>query len=193
MKDLLLVIDMQNVYMPGGPWACPSMPEALEQILKLLEHPACGKAYDVIFTRYIAPEEPSGRWEQYNESNQRINESPFLNQIVPQLQSFLMKWRFCDKSTYSACSVPVIMDTLGNYDRILMTGVVAECCVLSTLLGLIDTGAHVIYLRDAVAGRSGSLEQTIQGLAEDFSPIHTQVMDTDEYLTACCRTHSIQK
>lgn len=183
MKDLLLVIDMQNVYMPGQPWACASMPAALERIQRLMEHPACGKAYDAVFTRYIAPEEPVGRWKQYNESNRRINEKPFLNQIVPQLQPFLMKWPFYDKSTYSACSIDRIADALQNYGRILVTGTVAECCVLSTMLGLIDAGAHVVYLRDAIAGRNQDLEQRIRDLAENFSPIHAQVMTVDMYLS----------
>ena len=28
-EDLLLIVDFQNVYLPGYEWACPSMPEAV--------------------------------------------------------------------------------------------------------------------------------------------------------------------
>lgn len=183
MKDLLLIIDMQNAYMPGQPWACPSMPSALRQTLRLLDAPFAGKCYDVIFTRFIAPSRPEGRWIQYNESNCDINSNPYLNQIVPQLQPFLMKYPFYDKSAYSACSVPQILDMAKSHDRIIITGVVAECCVLSTVMGLIDTGAHIIYLIDAIAGKSPELEHLISGLMKDMSPVHTQVMTTEEYLS----------
>lgn len=182
MKDLLLIIDMQNVYLPGQPWACPSMPAALKQIQRLLDHPACGAAYDVLFTRCIASEHPAGRWKQYNESHQAVISNPFLNQIVPALQPYLIKWPFCDKSTYSACSTSSLMNRLKDYDRILIAGVVAECCVLSTVNGLIDTGAHIVYLRDAAAGKSAANEQMVCGMMENLSPIHTQVMTVSEYL-----------
>ena len=32
VKDLLLVIDMQNVYAPGGKWCCPGSEAAVENI-----------------------------------------------------------------------------------------------------------------------------------------------------------------
>ena len=36
-RDLLLVIDLQNVYLPGEEWACPSMPEAVKNIAKIID------------------------------------------------------------------------------------------------------------------------------------------------------------
>lgn len=40
MNDLLLVIDMQNVYLPDQPWACETVAHTKANILKLLEkHP----------------------------------------------------------------------------------------------------------------------------------------------------------
>lgn len=184
MKDILLIIDMQNVYLPGGPWACPSMPSAIRRIQTLLDDPACGNAYDVVFTRYIAAEHPTGCWKLYNQKNTAINENPILNQIVPQLQSYLMKWPFYDKSTYSACSISQLMDRLFCYDRILLAGVVAECCVLATAEGLIDKGIQVLYLEDAVSGQDPESEQMIRRLMKRFSPIHTQVLSVSRYLEA---------
>ena len=53
MNDLLLVIDMQNVYLPDQPWACETVAHTKANILKLLEkHPK----NQTIFTRYIAAE-----------------------------------------------------------------------------------------------------------------------------------------
>lgn len=183
MKDLLLIIDMQNAYMPDAPWECPSILSALEHIIQLLEHPACGTAYDPVFTRYIASEKPAGRWVQYNDANRVINENPFLNQIIPALQPYLMRWPFHDKSAYSACSNTRVADMIPRYDHILISGVVAECCVLCTAAGLIDAGAHVIYLSDAVSGRSRELEQMSRAFIDGFSPIHAQILNTADYLS----------
>ena len=36
-RDLLLVIDMQNVYLPGQEWACPSMPDVTRKVRALLD------------------------------------------------------------------------------------------------------------------------------------------------------------
>ena len=182
LKDLLLIIDMQNVYMPGQPWECPSMPAALKQIRRLLDSPFCKKAYDVVFTRYIASEHPSGCWKQYNKNNYHINSNPFLNQIVPQLQPYLMKWPFYDKSTYSACSIPQIMEQLSFYRRVLISGVVAECCVLFTVEGLIDAGAQIFYLKDAVSGKSSASEQMACQFTAQFIPVHTKVLTVGSYL-----------
>lgn len=184
MKDLLLVIDMQNAYLPGQPWACPSMPSALSQVQKLLDASACRNAYDAVFTRCIASEHPEGCWKQYNQKNACIKKDPFLNQIVPQLQPYLLEWPFYDKYTYSACSIPQLMERLSSYRQVLLAGVVAECCVLSTAEGLIDAGVHVLYLKDAVAGQDGAFEQMVCRLMERFVPVHTQVATARDYLSS---------
>lgn len=183
MKDLLLIIDMQNVYLPGRPWACPSMPAAILQIQKLLDSSHCRNNYDIIFTRYIASEHPSGCWIQYNKQNADISRNAYLNQIIPQFQPCLMKWPFYDKSTYSACSIPQIMERLNSCRRVVLTGVVAECCVLFTAQRLIDSGVQVIYLKDAVAGQNTELEASVCRLMEKFIPVHTLVMTVDDYLS----------
>jgi nicotinamidase-related amidase len=35
---------------------------------------------------------------------------------------------------------------------VVVTGVVAECCVLSTVMELIDAGIYTVYLTDGVSG-----------------------------------------
>lgn len=182
MKDLLLVIDLQNVYFPGQPWACPSLPRTMENVKKLLDSPACGRSFDVAFTQYLANSAPIGRWEQYNTEYYDINHDEFLCAMANDLEAYQKIWPTYTKSTYSSCSIPEIMDAVSNYDRILLTGVVAECCILATLTGLIDAGAHVCYLKDGISGQSPEWEETIAQIAGTFSPIHTEVRTTAEYL-----------
>ena len=69
-RDLLLVIDLQNVYLPGEEWACPSMPEAVKNIAKIID---AGVAEKTIFTRFVSSPTPAGTWKRYNEENAKIN------------------------------------------------------------------------------------------------------------------------
>ena len=65
-EDLLLVIDMQNVYTDGQPWACCGVEQAADAIRRLLDEQVCGQ---VMFTRFLPPENPVGVWAEYNQVN----------------------------------------------------------------------------------------------------------------------------
>ena len=67
--------------------------------------------------------------------------------------------------------------------RLVISGVVAECCVLSTVLSAIDAGCKVIYLTDAVAGLSEASRTETEKIVSYFAPLHTELMTTEEYLT----------
>ena len=75
-NPLLLVIDMQNAYMPGQPWACQNYDVASVNVIKL-----CKRIDNVIFTKYIASKNPSGILEDYNQINKEINENVWLNEL----------------------------------------------------------------------------------------------------------------
>jgi nicotinamidase-related amidase len=182
VKDLFLVIDMQTVYRPEEEWSCPRFKNGAENIRKLLDSPLCGEKYDVIFTEFVAAETPVGRWENYNEAYKDINEDSRLSEIDDSLKPYLKRWPLYSKSTYSSLSIPEIAGVLPDYDSVVLSGVVAECCVVATALALIDFGAHVTYLYDAVAGQNSENEENIRKLIESFSPIHTKVCSTEEYI-----------
>ena len=69
------------------------------------------------------------------------------------------------------------------YQRIVLCGVVAECCVLSTLLSVIDSGKEIVYLTDCISGKNAESEQIVERIAENFSPIHVKTMETKEILS----------
>lgn len=190
-KDLLLVVDMQNVYFPGQPWECPSMPQALDRIQMLLQSPACGNSYDVAFTRHVPFRHPKGQWKLYNEKTSSISSRREFGQILSSLQPFLDRWPCYEKSTYSACSVPALMEKLKEYRRVLLSGVVAECCVLFTAAGLVDAGIQVVYLYDAAAGQEPEYEALLCRLMRRYAPVHTLVMTAGDYL-ACLKIQSTQ-
>ena len=178
-KDLFLAIDFQNVYLPGQEWACPSMPEAVRNTRKILD---AGLPCDILFTRYIASEHPEGTWKTYNEEYRQINENPFLCDIVDDLKHFIPGYPIAEKNTYSSMKAPQVLKAACGKERVVLTGVVAECCILSTMMEAIDLGYKAVYLYDCIAGQTPENEGAIRKIAESFSPMHTLVMSSDEYL-----------
>ena len=68
-QDLLLVIDMQNVYTKDQEWACEGVEKASTSILRLLNSRALSQ---VIFTQYLATKHPEGVWKEYNKDSNNI-------------------------------------------------------------------------------------------------------------------------
>ena len=179
MKDLLLVIDMQKVYEEGAPWACRQVDRVADNIDRLLK---AGRAEEVLFTRFDPPVQPVGQWAEYNRENAAINADTRLAQIVDTLAWATACYPVYSKSTYSSLSIPQLAQAAARADRVLVSGVVAECCVLATVMGLIDAGSKVVYLTDAVAGQTETFEQTVQAVVGALAPVHTRLMTVEEYL-----------
>lgn len=178
-RDLLIVIDLQNVYLPGEEWMCPSMREAVKNICTLLDS---GTVEQAIFTRFTAPQKPQGTWKNYNEVNAEVNADARLNEMVEEIRPYLGRYPLYDKSTYSSMRIAALAEAAKRADRILLSGVVAECCVLATMLEAIDDGHRVVYLTDCVSGQSEANEMAIRRIAESFAPVHTEVMDSRTWI-----------
>lgn len=73
--DKVLVIDMQNVYSAGNPWECTRFSDAEDNIVRLLN--SVDKA-NVYMTKFLAPENPTGTWLDYNKCNAEVNEDEEL-------------------------------------------------------------------------------------------------------------------
>lgn len=181
--DLLLVIDMQNAYTAEGPWTCPNMARATEQIIALIES---GRFSDVVFTRFDAPQDPVGTWKDYNVINREVNEDEWMNEMVPELAPYLTQYSVFSKSTYSSMTVPEIREAAeqctARGGSVVLTGVVSECCVLSTAFETIDLGCPVIYITDACAGCSDDLEAAVVSVLAGLDYVQTTILDTAAYL-----------
>ena len=180
-EDLLLIVDFQNVYLPGYDWACPAMPEAMANTISILINP---EAPDYLLTAYIAPSEPEGRWQDYNEAYKEINENTFLSELAEEMLPFAEDGHVAEKNTYSSMDCEAVVKAMEGKKAVVLTGVVAECCVLATMLDAIDMGYEVVYLYDCIAGCTEENEAMVRALAESFSPVHTTVMSSEEYLDA---------
>ena len=187
-KDLLLVIDMQNAYTDEGPWTCPNIDKATDNIISLIES---GKFEQIIFTRFDAAVKPVGTWKQYNEINREVNEDSYLNQIVGPLQPYAYRYPLYSKSTYSSLTVPEIREAVSSCiahgGSVVLTGVVSECCVLATAFQAIDMGAYVTYITDGCAGVSQQTETSVIEVLKGLDYVQTRITDTETYLNTDCQ------
>jgi len=189
-EDLILVIDLQKVYMPGQPWACGNIPGAVLNVSKLLDRVIDMEdaAPSAMLTRFIAAdqEDAEGVWAEYNKVNREINENPVMEEFIPGIARYVEEFPYFDKCTYSCFSQPYVRaaadKAMVHGGDIVLTGVVAECCVLSTFFQGADLGYHFIYLTDACAGLDDGTEAAVQKVLEGLSPLHVELMTTEEYL-----------
>lgn len=178
-KDLLLVIDMQNVYADGGAWCCPNAEKAAKRIKELLQQNE--DCFDVIFTRFLASENPKGIWNRYNEENAQINADEHANAMMSVLSEESKKYPLFTKSVYSSLEISQVREASAKARRVVVAGVVAECCVLATVLALVDEGDYVIYLTDGVAGINEETEASVECILSGLEPLHVQRMTVSEY------------
>lgn len=145
-------------------------------------------APSVLLTRYIAPadEDAQGVWADYNRENRAINENPVMNEFIPAIARYVEEFPYIDKCTYSCFSneyVRVAADrSMVHGGRIVLSGVVAECCVLSTFFEGTDAGYRFVYLTDACAGADAESERAVQTILQGLSPLHVELMTTAEYI-----------
>ncbi|MBQ1415052.1 MAG: cysteine hydrolase, partial [Lachnospiraceae bacterium] len=151
MKDLLMVIDMQKAYLKGAPWECLDTEGAAANIARLIDS---GAADGAVFTRYEYPKAPVGVWKAYNELYADINADPVNEEFVDELLPYTERFPVYVKDVYGSFSDPAIRAAVreSGADTLVVCGVVAECCVISTVCGAVDEGLKVIYLTDAVSG-----------------------------------------
>lgn len=145
-------------------------------------------APSALLTRYIAPadEDAQGVWADYNRENRAINENPVMNEFIPAIARYVEEFPYIDKCTYSCFSneyVRVAADrSMVHGGRIVLSGVVAECCVLSTFFEGTDAGYRFVYLTDACAGVDAESERAVQTILQGLSPLHVELMTTAEYI-----------
>lgn len=135
-----------------------------------------------IFTQYLATKHPEGVWKEYNKVNAAVNADPWLNEMMSEFLPYTEKYPVYTKSVYSSFAIPEVRELAKHASRIVISGVVAECCVLSTALSAIDAGCKVIYLTDAVAGLNATSQKEAENILSYLSPLHTELMTTQQYL-----------
>ncbi len=184
-KDLLLIIDMQNIYTKGADWACLDTEGAADRLNQIISaYEAMESENAVLFTRYLAATDPVGRWKDYNVQYADINANDWGNEMLPQFASALEKYPLYTKSVYSSLAIPEVLAACKKADRVVVGGVVAECCVIATVWALIDAGIPVVYLTDGVSGFDQAKEDATTLTLSGLCPLHAEMMTVSEYLEA---------
>ncbi len=168
-NSALLIIDMQNVYLPENEWACDKTRNAIKYIEdKIKDFPE----NHIFFIKHIASKNPKGVWEDYNNKYAEINSNEYLCDYVPELKKYITNDNLFIKSEFSALSNKNLLNVLSNFDTIYITGVVAECCILSTIFDLIDMGKKIVYCSGGIAGKNEHKENSVKDVLEELSPLH---------------------
>lgn len=173
MREVLVVVDMQRAY-EDGPWKVLNMRGIERNILQMIPW-----ASEVIFTRHVPDAQPKGTWKTYNAKWGYVEEDPRNGELVPSLAPAA---RQCiEKSTYSAFGSQAFRQLIEGADRLIVTGIQTECCVLATILDAVDAGIEVMYVRDACSGKNEGLERATEEILKRLS-IHVTCLDAQEWI-----------
>jgi nicotinamidase-related amidase len=169
----LAVIDMQRVFAdPSSGWATAGFAAIVPTVAALVR--AC--APEVTFTRFVAPPEPWGAWRAYYEQWVFALQPPdaVLWDVVPELAP---SGATVDAPTFSKWG-PDLAARVGAATLVL-AGVSADCCVLSTAVAAADAGVAVQVVADACTGvDEASHRKTLDVLAL-YAPLIEIVTNAD--------------
>lgn len=167
-RSVHICVDMQRLFSADGPWCTPWMPKVLPQCGALAAH----RPEATIFTRFITPRVPEdarGAWRAFytrwpETTQQQLD--PRLLELMPELQRFTPPARVYDKPVYSAFAGRHLVRHLEEIeaDIVILSGAETDVCVLSTALGAVDHGYHVVIATDAVCSSSDAGHDALLGL-----------------------------
>jgi nicotinamidase-related amidase len=164
-SPLLAVIDMQELFAAGSPWAVPGFEDLIEPVDRL----ARGYGPRTLFTRFVIPQVPRGSWVGYYRAWPQV--------LVPEaahLADLAQPWASrgldtLDKTTFSKWG-PELESMLGPSRELTVCGVSTDCCVLATVLAAVDAGAQVQVIADACAGITAEAHEAALNLLTGFAP-----------------------
>jgi len=173
MAPVLAVIDLQRIFAdPASGWATPNFERVVEPVRTLAEV----LAPNVVFTRFVAPEKPTGSWVPYYELY------PFALQ-PPESPEYQLVDEFAgvptlDKTTFSKWGAE-LADQVGEGGQLVLAGVTTDCCVLTTALAAADAGVFVQVVADACAGADEASHGKALDIMRLYSPM-LEVVTVDE-------------
>ena len=163
----LAVIDMQRVFAePDSPWLAPRFNEIIEPVGKLVE----AFRPNVLFTRFIAPAEPSGSWRDYYQAWPFALQPPDAD--IYQLVDDFAGWsgQTLDAVTFSKWG-PELRDHVQRSGRLVLAGVATDCCLLSTAVAAADEGVYVQVVEEACAGASEDSHRNALDILRTYAPL----------------------
>ena len=160
----LVVVDLQNVFREEDlPWTAPRFDEVRPRIRQLVE--AFGDR--VVWTRFVAPDEPVGAWKEYYEQYDFALQPPDAE--IYQLVEDPGGDPVVDATTFGKWG-PDLAEVVGQ-GPLTVVGVATDCCVLSTVLPAADAGVGVRVVTDACAGASDEEHERALQVMGGYAPL----------------------
>jgi len=169
---VLALIDLQRIFAdPASGWATPDFDRVVEPTKQLIER----FAPNVVFTRFVAPAQPTGAWVPYYE------EFPFALQ-PPDADDYQLVDEFkgaptLDKTTFGAWGPELAARSNG---QLVLGGVTTDCCVISTALAAVDAGIHVQVVEEACAGSTDDNHRKAIDIMRLYAPM-LEIVSLDQW------------
>jgi len=175
-RDALVVVDMQNDFMPGGALPVPEGDKIiprLNEYIKLFE----SKGLPVFFTRDWHPENHisfkghGGIWPPHCVQNTEGAEF-HRDLYIPKDNKFIIsKGTSQDFDAYSGFQGTILESLLRERGirRIFVGGVATDYCVKNTAIGGLNLGFEVFVLEDAIKGvdvNPGDVERAVEEMLD---------------------------
>jgi nicotinamidase-related amidase len=179
----LVVVDLQEVFRDeGSPWTTPRFDEIRPRVRALV----AAFAGRVVFTRFVAPEKPTGAWADYYDQYDFALQPP--GAPLWQLVEDPGGGRVVDAPTFGKW-IPEVADLVGD-GPLTVAGVATDCCVLFTVLPAADAGVPVRVVSDACAGASDEAHEDTLRILGCYAPL-VDVTTTAEVLAEVTTTAEV--
>jgi nicotinamidase-related amidase len=174
-RPWFVAIDLQRVFGdPSSAWCAPRYAAAAANVIRLASH--CGDRS--VFTRFVAPAEPTGAWVPYYEefpwalqpADSRLYE--LTDDVAAHAQTTVVATTF-GKWTADLRAV------VGEQPALVVAGVATDCCVVSTVLAAADAGASITVVTDACAGSTDDNHQKALDVMALYGPLVTLASTTE--------------
>jgi nicotinamidase-related amidase len=165
MLPVLALIDLQRIFAdPDSGWSTPGFQRVVEPVQSLVEL----FSPRVVFTRFVAPVQPTGSWVPYYELYPFALQPPdsYAYQLVDEFNGVPT----LDKTTFGKWGTELAQQ-VGQDGRLVLAGVTTECCVLTTALAAVDAGVQVEVVADACAGVDKESHEKALDIMQLYSPM----------------------
>lgn len=166
----LVAIDFQRVFGdPSSEWRAPRYAAAAANAVRLAE--SFGDRS--VFTRFVAPQRPTGAWVSYYEqfpwalqpADSRLYE--LTDEAAPHARAAAATVTATTFGKWGADLRAVV----GEQPELVVAGVATDCCVISTVLAAADAGASVTVVTDACAGSTDDNHAKALDLMSLYAPL----------------------